>query len=340
MSAKQYISFLLIMLFAFLSNEINAQDVHFSQFYNNALYLNPANTGLIDRGELRFTGLQRTQWKSVSKPFNSFNVSGDIEGPFKKENLGLGLSLMNDMAGDSRFRTFSVQGLVASGLQIGDSDQHIRGGIQIGFTQKSIDDRDLKYDAQYNGSLYDPSASTMEPGAFNKVSHLDLAMGLAYIKSSSDRNYTKIGFSLFNVTNPDVSFQNNSSIKLDPRFNAHAELSFGLSDDLDLVPAVQFMKQGTYSELLLGTRFRYVLRDDVMALRRLYVGAFGRLQDAAYVQVGMDYDQWTVGLSYDFNLSSLEVASRNRGGLEIAVIYVVDLFREVRAPHRKCPVYL
>ena len=340
MSYSASISLCLIALLCSLTVATSAQDVHFSQFYNNALFLNPANTGSIERGELRFTGLQRTQWRSVTKPFNSFYLSGDIAAPFKMEHLGLGLSLMNDLAGDSRFRTFSAQGFVASGLPVGDGNKELRGGIQFGFTQKTIDDRDLRYDAQYNGSLYDPSRNTLETGAYNKVAHLDLAAGLEYIQWTNDREYYKIGVSLFNINTPNVSFQDNSAVKLDRRFNAHAELSLGLSDHLDLVPSGQYMKQNAYTEVLLGTRFRYVLREDVMALRRLYIGAFGRLQDAAYAQVGMDYDNWTVGLSYDFNLSSLDVASNKRGGLEVAVIYYVDLFREVRLPHRKCPVYL
>lgn len=338
MNLGRYISLLSLLIFSSVS--ILAQDVHFSQFYNSPLYLNPANTGSIQRGELRINALQRTQWKSVTKPFNSFFLSGDIEGPFKKKNLGLGLTLLNDIAGDSRFKTFSVQALIASGLQIGDGGQELRGGIQIGFTQQSLDAADLQYGAQYTGSIFDPQASSQELGNFNKVSHLDIGGGLEYIREKNDRNYQRIGISLYNLTAPAVGFIKDSPAKLDPRINAQIELSAKLSDDFDIVPSFQFMSQGTYKELLIGTRFRYVLRDDVMAFRRLYIGGFGRLKDAAYVQVGMDYDRWTFGLSYDVNLSSLEVASNNRGGLEIAVIYVIDLFREVREPHRKCPVYL
>ncbi len=323
------------------SVSVHCQDLHFSQYYNNALYLNPANTGQIMRGDLRFTGMHRNQWRSVTTPFSSFYLSGDISEPFKKENLGLGLSLMNDVAGDSRFKTFSVQGLLASSLNIGgEGEQSIRGGLQIGFTQKRIDDSDLRFDSQYTGSLYDPSASTGEALAFNAVSHLDLAAGIQYLRIQSDRKYLSAGISLFNINGPDVAFQENATENLDTRFTFHSELSQPITDDWDVLPSVQFMSQGTYREVLLGSRFRYTLRDDVMAFRRVYAGVFSRLKDAAYVQVGMDYDRWTVGLSYDINLSTLDVASQSRGGLEIAAIYVIDLFREVREPHRKCPVYL
>ena len=70
---------LLITLLALLvSLNINAQDIHFSQFYASPLNLNPAMTGVMNCTD-RLTLSYRNQWASVlkSNAFNTFTASYD-----------------------------------------------------------------------------------------------------------------------------------------------------------------------------------------------------------------------------------------------------------------------
>ena len=53
-----------------------AQDIHFSQFNNSPLNLNPAQTGLFN-GDWRFVGNLRNQWSSVPVPYRTFSLSTD-----------------------------------------------------------------------------------------------------------------------------------------------------------------------------------------------------------------------------------------------------------------------
>jgi len=62
--------------------------------------------------------------------------------------------------------------------------------------------------------------------------------------------------------------------------------------------------------------------------------------DANYFTVGVDYQNWFVGLSYDVNLSKLVPASNNRGGFEIAVRYILNKFKPKQTIHRACPDYI
>ena len=50
----------------------NSQDLHFSQFMNSPLLINPANTGFIPDGDFRLGANYRNQWASVSAfPYKS-----------------------------------------------------------------------------------------------------------------------------------------------------------------------------------------------------------------------------------------------------------------------------
>ena len=49
---------------------LNAQDVHFSQYYNTPAFVNPANVGAFN-GDLRGIINYRNQWSSIDSPFET-----------------------------------------------------------------------------------------------------------------------------------------------------------------------------------------------------------------------------------------------------------------------------
>ena len=56
---------------------VGAQDIHFSQVDANPLLLNPAYAGFYD-GAGRFGIIYRNQWASVSIPFQTFAITGEM----------------------------------------------------------------------------------------------------------------------------------------------------------------------------------------------------------------------------------------------------------------------
>ena len=46
-----------------------------------------------------------------------------------------------------------------------------------------------------------------------------------------------------------------------------------------------------------------------------------RISDAAIVNVGVKYSNYTIGFSYDINVSPLKTATSSKGAYEIALIY-------------------
>ncbi len=103
---------------------------------------------------------------------------------------------------------------------------------------------------------------------------------------------------------------------------------------------LQYMGQAKFRELDLGGTVRYILLDRYAYLRTVQAGLFWRASDAGYVFVGSEYDDWTVGLSYDINFSDLVPASRNRGGIELTAVRVFRKRPMVPARFKACPTQL
>ncbi len=305
--------------------------------------LNPALAGNFD-GDHRFIGNQRNQWRSISpNPYSTFAGSFDTRDIPKTNKLRAGLSLFQDRTGDSQFNTLKLGLSVAYPFHLpflADTLHHFSGGIQGLFVQKKLEYDDLSFDNQYNGFFYDPSRSTGENFPREQRSYPDLGGGIHYRYTPADRKGISAGISLFNILKPKQSLFNNGEVVLDRRFSFHAGGQYPLAEKWDLLPGALFAIQGKYREILLGSRFRYILKDHLGVYRALYGGLWMRSKDAAYMTIGMDYNTWHVGLSYDLNLSDLRPASNYRGGFEISVEYIIKHYEREPVQHKVCPTFI
>jgi hypothetical protein len=115
-----------------------------------------------------------------------------------------------------------------------------------------------------------------------------------------------------------------------------------LNARLDILPSIQYSKQGKYNEFMLGSSVRYYLpgSDRNYIHKALLAGVWSRAKDAQIISFGCEYKDWFVGLSYDINTSKLVPASKARGGFEIAIRYILYRFKPKRIDHRVCPDFI
>ena len=328
------ISFLFFSIIGF------SQDVHYSQFFHSPVFQNPANTGMFD-GDYRFAFNQRTQWKAVTQPFNTWSISAESREYPNMEELSSGFLLIKDLQGDSRLSTLKFlpsMGYAKQGLL--DSSAVLSVGAQLGIVQRKIDYSALRFNNQFNGSVYDPTWSANESFTDDNVIYVDASLGISFYHQLNNRLKYNGGLALYHVNSPRESFLNDKEIVLDSRLVFHGQGEYEIDKKWYAVPAFQFQSQGTYKELLIGGMAKRVIESQYGLNRSVYLGAFGRTRDAAYIVAAMDYDQWKVGVSYDFNLSDLQAASNSRGGFELAVIYVLQRFKEKYSQHRFCPTFI
>ena len=316
---------------------LQAQDIHWSQFNDNPIFQNPANTGEFF-GDTRFIGNFRDQWRSVSVPFQTFSVSVDRKAKY----FNYGILMFHDQAGDGKFRTIEATGTVSKNLKLSlDSTHSMSGGMVFGINHRQVNTDAFYFDAQYNGYIFNPLLPTNENFQTDQKTNITLGLGTQYTFNINRRNYVKTGLSLFNLTRPNQGFYQDK-IRRDVRLNFQVKYCKSLNANWDILPSLQYSKQGTYDEFMLGSSVRYYLpgSNDNYLRKALLAGVWFRAKDAQILSLGCEYKDWFVGLSYDINTSKLVPASRARGGFEIAVRYILYRFKPKRIDHRVCPDFI
>ena len=319
-------------------NKFHAQDVHWSQFYDNPVFLNPANSGNFN-GTSRFNALYRDQWRSVSKPFQTFSFSYDTQVGEKKE-FGLGILVFNDVVGDGKFKTLEVQ-LAPSyqKLLAEDSSKTLRFGLQLALNHRSFTFPNFYFDEQYNGVSYDPNLPITEDLVQDKKTNISIGSGVGYQHHFDSKKSIQIGVSAFNINRPNQGFYG-EKVQRDIRLSIYSIVELKTSSKTALLPAFIFQKQGTYSEFIIGSRFKYILSDGIKNKKALFTGVFLRTGDALNLNLGLNYNTWYFSVNYDINFSSLVPASARRGGVEIAARYIINRFKPKKIQHRICPEFI
>lgn len=322
--------FLVLLL---ISPSVDAQDIHFSQYYQSPLNVNPALCGQF-KGAYRITGIYRSQWASVTVPYTTMAFSGEAKNAFKVKKLNLGGDIMYDKAGDGNMGTFAIN--LSSSYDVYQWDNNtkkISAGMQLGWAQRQIDPTKLNFENTLT------QGQSLENFAEN-YSYLSSKFGVLYTQKLSGNNLIRAGYSFDNLFQFSSNFYANENDRNDIKHNIYAQVSFDISPEFALIPSTLFLFQGTHRQITLGSQVKYTLNNSVSAYRALYAGLFTRAGDAAFVSLGMDYNTLNVGISYDFNYSALTKSSNGRGAFEISFVYLFNTPLPPRKRFKSCPNYI
>src|SRR5699024_885392 len=140
---RLFISIMLCLLFI----KVEAQDIHFSQFYESPLLRNPALAGVFT-GDYRISAVYRNQWNSVTIPYQTGALSGEVKFPIGKKDdyLTGGLQLDYDVAGTSHFQTTQVLPVINYHKSLsGSRNMYLSIGFMGGFTQRQFNPDNLTF---------------------------------------------------------------------------------------------------------------------------------------------------------------------------------------------------
>ncbi len=336
MKIRIYINRILILATFISTNaKLIAQDMHFSQFRETPMLINPAQTSL--NKDVRVILNYKNQWRSVTSPFKTFAVSGEFVIKHKRENnnyLGVGLQFVRDQAGDAKIGT--TLGLLAINGVLKVAEFHILSvGIIGGIGQRSINVSALQWGSQYDGSNFNSAIASGEdiPKAFV---YPDLGAGIAWsygkrekYLSSNDGVKATIGVSAFHLGNPSYSYFLNSNEKLQTKIIGHARVAIGIaSSNLVIIPELIVVKQVTLQEINIGSIFKFILQEESKyTLNKkpsaYSIGTHYRLGDALIFTGMFEYTNYAIGISYDVNLSKLTRVSKSQGGIEVSLRFIM-----------------
>lgn len=335
----KYVLLLLISTLLFFQSG-KSQNYHFSQFYTQPISFNPSLTGAFD-GIFRASAIERTQWLSVTKPYQTIGAA--IDGAIYKNNrrqelVGVGASFNSDQAGDVEYRSLHALLTISYLKYFGNHNRHKIGiGIYGGLINNAFNLYAARWDDQYHNGAYHPESSTSDITLNARQIFFDCGAGFFWGYSPNKRNTFQIGLSASHLNRPADDFGTESS-RLPIRYTAHFISRVALTKTLTLEPMLYTSFQRKFSEYLFGSNIEYYQKkNSYTTLFSLGGGLFYRWNDALIMDFFFDWQNLRLGLSYDINTSKFIIATRARGGLEVSLSYIFRRKTITRLGKEPCP---
>lgn len=281
----------IIFYLIFICTDTFAQDVAFSQFYANPMYLNPAFAGAVRCP--RFVTSARKQWPNFYNPYTSYMFSYDQH--IDKLSGGLGIIASSDNSGDGTIISNSISAIYSYQLTI-SKDFSLKAGLQATYQQKKLNWSNLDYGDQIdsrNGFIY----QTAETNDKYQSQYVDVSAGVL----GFGKKYF-FGFATHHLTQPDESFVGPKNT-LPMKFTGHAGATFQIgnrNDETSISPNILFVKQSGFQQLNIG----------FYSQKQAFVGGLWyRSNDAIIILVGVQLPKFRFGYSYDMTISKAASAS-------------------------------
>lgn len=334
-----YVKIFIVITLCISKYSSNAQDLHFSQYFNTPLLINPANTGFAPDVDWRVGLNYRNQWASITpNPYKTMAAWGDMQlfnNRFENGWVGIGGSLLKDVAGSGGLSATRGFASVAYHQLVGLKSL-VSGGLNFGFVNKRIDLSKLTFDNQWNGKFFDVTIPSGETFSYNSVTYLDIGLGLNYALYPSDAAYVNVGFSAMHLNRPRESFFSNkiTDTRLNPRLTLFFNGSFKVNNQWIVNPNIYISKMGTAYETVGGLNAHYNLSGDGNS--QLIAGLYLRLKDAFIPMIGYQWNNLAITVNYDATSSTLGTYNQTQGAYELSIVKT-GLFNTSGGKDVKCP---
>jgi type IX secretion system PorP/SprF family membrane protein len=317
-------------LFFILLINVNAQDVHFSQYNMSPLTVNPALTGQFN-GCVRLNGNYRNQWSSILGKGAFNTMAASLDATLMKEKMGgnffgVGLNFFNDKAGDLSYSTQAIGFSFSYSRILAKKKPMV---VSLGFNgtnwQKSIDKAAIILEDPTEGVLISPN-----------VSFMDFSVGaFVYHAPVAKFNYN-FGFSITHLNKANQSLIK-STDEIGTKLQLHTGAYIMVSDAFTLIPNIYYINQLKARELNVNLVGKVLIDENGKSETAVYFGMGTRVAnpsiDALIAYFRFDIARLSIGLSYDFNISQLHYVSNNQAGPELSLQYVIG------CPKSKAVIY-
>ncbi len=352
MNRIRLFTLLMVAICCIAMQEVKAQDPHFSQFFANPLYLNPAYAGSTVCP--RITANFRHQWPLAGSKYTTYSASYDQH--FEALSGGIGVLFLGDRAGAGTISTNAIS-LIYSFKADLNQKVAMRIALQATLQQKSLD-----YTNALFPDMIDPKAGFVYATAENLNSYnmivADFATGIVFY---SDKFYG--GVAVHHFTQPKESFYNNDDpatripMKISANFGAVFDLKKQFRrekniGDMSISPNIIFQYQNRFVKDTASESYSYINLGLYYTVYPMVVGLWYRngifregqytnRPDALVILAGIEYKFFKIGYSYDFTLPDKQTNKMKTGGShEISAQFHLPCPQKSRrVRHINCPKF-
>ncbi|MBO4306899.1 MAG: type IX secretion system membrane protein PorP/SprF [Bacteroidales bacterium] len=308
------IAFVLILCLC-TNQGLRAQDVVFSQFYANPLYMNPAFAGskVCPRISLSY----RSQWPALVSAYTTMSASYDQY--IDDMHGGVGVVLMTDRQGDhGALSTSSLGVMYAFRFQLA-RELWVNAALKAGVVNTSLDWEELRFPDMIDKVTGFTGMTSAQMPDTNKW-YLDfdagaLIYGPSWYAGFSAAHLTQPSNGFYGVTRLPIKLTANVGALFNVAEESRRTSSLGLGTPVispNLIYQYQagfhYFNYGVYLDwmpFLVGVWFRNG------------IGADRWNADAFIFQVGFQQDYFKIGYSYDVTVSKL--ANNTSGAHELSL---------------------
>jgi type IX secretion system PorP/SprF family membrane protein len=314
--------FLPVLLLA-AATKLQAQDIHFSQFFESPTLRNPALTGIFS-GDYKVSFNYRSQWGAFVVPFKTAIVTAESKALLReatKDYLSFGLTAVYDKAGSIDFTSVAAYGAVNYNKAMGvDNNTYLSVGLCAGYIQRSFDVTKMRFANQFTGGTYNSGNASGEAAGFGVVRHFDASAGISLSGSINPKLNYYAGVAGYHVSRPKESYYDESMIRLSTRWSGNFGLSARLPQGFGLTIHANYQNQAPYQETIAGGLLSHDFHTKDNSIRIIFsAGCFYRLKDAIIPMLRAEWERWTLTASYDMTAANERAYLHGPAGYELAV---------------------
>jgi type IX secretion system PorP/SprF family membrane protein len=318
---------IMLVLFILLAraSSLLGQDVIYSQFYANPVYLNPALAGC--KLNQRITLTYRNEWPDIRKGYVSYSAAYDQQ--IDKIHGGLAFMVNSDVGGGGTYNRLVGSGTYSYRFQA-SRYVVINAALQVGYLQYRLDWDRLTFGDQIdiNTGYLEPTRESMPEKL--RVGNADFSAGI--VGGFKESFY--IGMSVNHLTRPDVSFYEGSENRLKMRWTFHTGILFDFFQGMDgedrrnlsVSPNLVYVQQGNFKQINGGVYVNMYPFVGGIWMRH----TFGN-PDSFILLVGFEQKRYKIGYSFDRTLSALTMKSG--GAHEITLSFIIPSFIDPNRYH-------
>ncbi|MCW3122698.1 MAG: hypothetical protein JWQ38_2190 [Flavipsychrobacter sp.] len=316
-----------VIITALLSTaNTRAQDIRYSPLSATPATVNPAYTGSFN-GSIRMSTIYESRWASVTVPEINYGSAFDLPIVTGKKGsyLAAGLQLIKRKAGDGDLTDFQGLASIAYHINIktvNDSVHFHKSELSIGL-QSGYEHHTLNLDKLYFGT------PTVHPtGLGNAIIYYPLSTGISFAHASSTSFDYTIGIAAYNFVQSKnaTEKQRNKDMGFNRQAVASTGANWAISKRLTFRPEVVYNTGSVNgNELIAGNEFDYKVnmhKPRAKGTTSIFAGAWYSSPDNSIITAGVTFQNFRVGIGYDYSYAPLNSSSNRNGGFQCSLRYI------------------